>query len=127
MKYVHKFDPIRDTLPNFWDKDFFKIALQRLDTSKMSPMEVAAYENQLMRVKTVANKTQQMLEEERNKEGVKAKTDAIKKGLLIGILTPEQIADMQDVTIAFVKQVEKSLTAPEKPIKKTRAKKSQNL
>jgi hypothetical protein len=119
MKYAHQFDPFKSPQPKFWDKDFFKVALQRLDTSKMSPMEVAAYENALMRVHTVANKQQQIIEEALNK----AKVEGIKKMLLRGKATIEEIAEDMDATIAFVKEIQKSLDAVVKKMKKPRVKK----
>ncbi len=140
MKYAHQFDPIKNPSPKFWEKDFFKIALQRLDTSKMSPMEVAAYENQIMRVQTVANKQQQVIEEARNKgknegkiegklegkiEGkLEGKIEGIKKILLRGKATIEEIADDMDVTIDFVKKIQNSIHTPEKKNAKPRAKKT---
>ncbi len=131
MKYAHQFDPFKSPLPKFWEKDFFKVALQRLDTSKMSPMEVAAYENALMRVQTVANKQQQILEETLNKgklEGeLETKTQAIKKGLQMGIFTTQQLAELQGVSIDFVENIQKSLAMPEKSTKKIRTKKTKKL
>jgi predicted transposase/invertase (TIGR01784 family) len=157
MKYAHKFDPFKNQLPDFWDKDFFKIALQRLDTSKMDPLEVAAYENNLMRIRTVAQHNDKKIKEavqeavqialeqaakekakeleQAAKEKAKeleqaaktaetAKIEAIKKGLLMNILTVEQLAEIQGVSVSFVKEVQQSLNTPEKPIIKKRTKKS---
>ena len=141
MKYAHKFDPLKNTAPAFWDKDYFKVALQRLDTSKMSALDVALYENALLRAKTEADKAQQVMEEKVNKaveekvtqakklfkEEIKnevqneLKTEAIKKQLLRGKLTIEEIAEDMEVNVDFVKSVEKSLKVVQKQKAKPRA------
>jgi predicted transposase/invertase (TIGR01784 family) len=143
MKYAHQFDPFKSKQPQFWEKEFFQVALHRLDTSKMSPMEVAAYENALMRVHTVANKQQQIVEEALNKGEIKGKiegeikgkiegkiegkTEGIKKMLLRGKLTIQEIAEDMDVTIEFVKEIQQSLTKPVKKTRTPRAKKKTAL
>lgn len=123
MKYAHKFDPTKDTLPPFWHKDFFKVALERLDTSKMSAMDVALYQNALMRVRTVAlhreEEMKQATEKAAEKAAEKAKTEAIEKLLLRGKATVEEIAEDINVSIEFVKTVEKNLKAEQKRKAKT--------
>jgi hypothetical protein len=126
MKYAHKFDPLKNTAPAFWDKDYFKVALQRLDTSKMSALDVALYENALLRAKTEADKAQQVMEEKitqakklfkeeiKNEVQNELKTEAIKKQLSRGKLTIEEIAEDMEVSVDFVKSVEKSLKVVEK-------------
>jgi PD-(D/E)XK nuclease family transposase len=127
MKYAHQFDPIKNPLPDFWEKDFFKVALQRLDTSKMAPMEVAAYENALLRVRTVAEHTDKKIkkaEEEGEARGeAQAIEKSIKRGLQMGILTNQQLADQHEVPVEFILKTQKSLIQPEKKVRKTRAKK----
>ena len=120
MKYAHQFDPFKSPQPKFWEKDFFKAALQRLDTSKMSPMEVAAYENALMRVQTVANKQQQNIEE----AILETKIEGIKKLLLSNKLSKEEISEYMAVSMDFVEKIQKSLPITEKIVKKPRAKKA---
>jgi predicted transposase/invertase (TIGR01784 family) len=123
MKYAHKFDPTKDTLPPFWHKDFFKVALERLDTSKMSAMDVALYQNALMRVRTVAlhreEEMKQATEKAAEKAAEKAKTEAIEKLLLRGKATLEEIAEDINVPLEFVKTVEKNLKAEQKRKAKT--------
>ncbi len=124
MKYAHKFDPIKNTAPTFWEKDYFKIPLQRLDTSKMSPLEVALYENAILRAQTEANKVLKDMNEKVTKAIDTSKTESIKKGLAMKVLTIEQIAEMQDVSVDFVKTIQKSLSVIEKRKNKPRIKKN---
>jgi hypothetical protein len=124
MKYAHKFDPLKNTPPSFWEKDFFKVALQRLDTSKMSPLDVALYENALVRVKAEAEKAQQVLNEKVNKAKNEIvndlKTEAVKKMLARGKVTIEEIAEDLEVSMDFIKSIEKSLKIREKRKNKPR-------
>jgi hypothetical protein len=124
MKYAHQFDPIKNPLPDFWEKDFFKVALQRLDTSKMAPMEVAAYENALLRVRTVAEHTDKKIKKAEEKGEAQAIEKSIKRGLQMGILTNQQLADQHEVPVEFILKIQKSLNKPEKKVRKTRAKKN---
>ena len=118
MKYAHKFNPDKDTLPPFWEKDFFQVALKRLDTSKMSPMDAALYENALVRHNIVMDhyeeKAEKAAEKAAKKAAEKTKMEAIKKGLKMGLLTNEQIAEMQEVSLDFIKKVQESLNKPKK-------------
>ena len=127
MKYAHKYNPTKDIPPPFWEKDFFKKPLKRLDTSKMSPLEAAAYENALMRDRIVSehneNKLNQAVEKAVEKTAEKVKIDSIKKLLLRGKATIEEIAEDIEVSIDFVTKVQKSLTAPPKNKSKTISKK----
>jgi predicted transposase/invertase (TIGR01784 family) len=124
MKYAHQFDPIKNPLPDFWEKDFFKVALQRLDTSKMAPMEVAAYENALLRVRTVAEHTDKKIKQAEEKATTNIKIETVKKLLLRGKATNQEIAEDTGVDISFVEKIQKSLNKPEKKVRKTRAKKN---
>lgn len=114
MKYAHTYDVNKGGFPQFWEKEHFQVALKRLDTSRMSPVDRALYENMLMRAKTVSDKNQQILEEERAKVTEMLKREAVKKLLLNGLLTIEQIAEVQDVSLDFVKRIKKNLAISQK-------------
>ncbi len=133
MKYAETFNPAKDKYPPFWEKEFIKGALKRLDTSRMSPIEAAAYENWLLREKIVENKKEQTLAAERKKakrEGkIEGKIEAVKKLLLRGKATIEEITEDIDVSIDFVKQIQDSLgkeTQSENVPPKPKIKKSHN-
>lgn len=114
MKYAHTYDVTQGFFPKFWEKEHFQVALNRLDTSRMSSIDKALYENMLMRAKIVADKNQQILEEERTKVIETLKREAVKKLLLTELLTIEQIAEVQDTSVDFVKQVKKNLSISQK-------------
>jgi predicted transposase/invertase (TIGR01784 family) len=131
MKYAHKFDPMKDVLPPFWEKDFYQVPLKRLDTSKMSPLEAAAYENALMRHKVVVDhheeKLKKAVQEAVQEETEKAKHDkkeAIKRLLLRNKSTLEEIAEDMKVSIDFVKQVQLFLANSDKSEPKKHSKKA---
>ena len=114
MKYAHTFDTSKHVLPPFWEKEHFEAALNRLDTSKMSAIDKALFENMMMRVRTVAEHNQQNIKEAEEKAVENAKRETVKKALIGGKLTLEEIADYNDVSLDFVKQIKKNLAAAEK-------------
>ena len=139
MKYAHKFDPGKDELPPFWQKEIFKRPLKRLNTAKMTPLDAAIYKNMLIRVEAAENivdkqirqaveiATKEAIEqanqaaaqaaaqaaeqaaEQAKAAAEQAKLDSIKKLLLRGKATVEEIAEDFDVSIEFVKDVQMSL------------------
>jgi predicted hydrocarbon binding protein len=140
MKYAHKYDPAKDTLPPFWHKDFFKLALERLDTSRMSSLDIALYENALIRHRTVeqhndkklkaaidvavkqarkevaekvtkevAEKVTKEVAEKIRKEATEKTIESVKKLLKRGKVTIEEIAEDIEVSIDFVKEIQKTM------------------
>lgn len=109
MKYAHTYDVNKGGFPQFWEKEHFQVALKRLDTSRMSPVDRALYENMLMRAKTVAENQDKVLKEQTEKAVNEKVKKAVQNALTIGMGTPEQIASVLEVSIDFVKQVKKNL------------------
>ena len=122
MKYAHRFNVNKDTFPPFWAKAHYEVALKRLNTSRMSPLDIALYENMLMRAKTVAESQDQKTKEEAEKAVKEKVKKAVQNALIMGIGTIEQIAKMQEVSIDFVKQVKKNWMISQK----RKAKKNSN-
>jgi predicted transposase/invertase (TIGR01784 family) len=100
MKMLHKVtQPIQ--FPKFWDEKWLKIAIDELDSRKMSPDEKANLEILIAR----------------NAEAVyseKRKIDAEKEKIVINLLLDGQmndakIAKMANVTLAFVNKVKQKL------------------
>ena len=75
----------------------------------MSPLDVALYENALVRVRTVAQFNDKKTKEAVEKAVEKATIESVKKLLLHGKLTIEEIADNITVSIDFVKEIQKSM------------------
>ena len=113
MKNIYYEDP--ETLPpiDFQDENYFEIAMSRVNTSKMTPLEIALYENSIMRDKVVADHNKKAFDKAKKKgiEGIQKylKTESVKKALFMGVFSIEHIAEVLEVPIKFVKQVEKSL------------------
>ncbi len=60
MKYAHTISPDKKSeVPTFWEKPTFKVALEKLDTSKMSPLQRAMLEMQIARENVVKYKRNQ--------------------------------------------------------------------
>jgi ribonuclease HII len=90
--------------PKFWDEEWLKIAIDELDSRKMTPDERASLEILIARnaesVKAESRKIKQALELN--------KTETVKKALLRG-LDIETIADITDVSVDFVKAIKEQL------------------
>jgi exosome complex RNA-binding protein Rrp42 (RNase PH superfamily) len=123
MKYAHTFDSVKDVFPQFWEKEHFQVALKRLNTAKMSPVDRALFENTLMRIKTVADAHQEEIKIASEKAAVQAientKIATIQKSLLGGKLSIEEIADYNNVAVDIVKKIKKNMQLAEKRKAKT--------
>jgi predicted transposase/invertase (TIGR01784 family) len=107
MKYAHKFKE-GESVP-FWSNDYYKSALDSLNTSSMSPIDKALYASSLVRAQVVENKQKKDIE--KAVEDTKEKTifKSVEKALLIGRLTNEDIAELNDVSVDFVKKIKQKL------------------
>jgi hypothetical protein len=104
MKTLHTVtQPIQ--FPKFWDEEWLKVAIDELDSRKMTPDEKASLEILIARnaeaVKVESKKIQ--VAEKR------VKTETIMNALSMG-LTVEQSAKLANVSIDFVLSVQKHLT-----------------
>lgn len=114
MKYAHTFDVTKSVFPLFWEKEHFQVCLHRLDTSRMSSLDKALYENMQLRAKTVAEAEDKKIKEAEEKAVENAKKEAVKNALLKGKLTMEEIAEMLLVPIEFVKKVKRNILVSQK-------------
>jgi len=95
MKTIHTVTkPIQ--FPKFWDEEWLQIAIDELDSRKMTPDEKASLEILIARNAVAVNA------EKRKIEAVKI--EAISKALARG-LDGELIADINDVSVEFVNAV----------------------
>jgi predicted transposase/invertase (TIGR01784 family) len=104
MKTIHTHtftNPIQ--FPKFWDEDWLKVAIDELDSRKMTPDEKASFEILVARnaeaVKSEAIKLNQ------------EKAKFVKYLLIEGNKTCEQIAEIVGVSVDFVKSVQRQLSA----------------
>jgi predicted transposase/invertase (TIGR01784 family) len=114
MKYAHTFDATKNVFPPFWEKEHFQVSLKRLNTSLMSPVDKALYENMLMRAKTIAENEDKKVKEAEERGAIQKTKKTIQNALLKGKFTIEDIAEMQEVSIEFVKQVKRNMLASQK-------------
>ena len=89
--------------PKFWDEEWLKVAIDELDSRKMTPDEKASFEM------LVARNAEAVKAESRKIESVKI--SAIQKALKRGKLSTEEIAEDNEVTVEFVKNIQQKLAA----------------
>ncbi len=99
MKTLHKINS-KQQFPEFWDEEWLKVAIQEVDRSAMSAEKRFAYEM------LIAQNAAAVHAETRKIEDVKKL--AVTRGLQKG-LTPELIAELNDVSIDFVLDVKRGL------------------
>jgi predicted transposase/invertase (TIGR01784 family) len=101
--HTHTFtNPIQ--FPKFWDEDWLKVAIDELDSRKMTPDEKASLEILIARnAESVKAESRKIKEAEQ-----RVKTDMVRKALSKG-LDIETTADLADVSVDFVKSVQQQL------------------
>ena len=100
MKTIHTHtftNPIQ--FPKFWDEDWLKVAIDELDSRKMSPDEKASLEILIARNAEAVNKEKRQLQK------------MIANFLELNLLTVEQIATSAGVSVDFVKSVQRQRSA----------------
>lgn len=103
MKTIHTVtQPIQ--FPKFWDEEWLKVAIDELDSRRMTPDEKASLEILIARnaesVKAESRKIKQAIVQ----KNIETVTKALSKGLDI-----ETIADIADVSIDFVRSIQQQL------------------
>jgi len=105
MKTIHTHtftNPVQ--FPKFWDEDWLKVAIDELDSRKMTPDEKASLEILIARnAESVKAESRKIQEAEQ-----RVKTEMVKKALSKG-LDIETTADLADVSVDFVKSVQRQL------------------
>ena len=100
MKTIHTHtftNPIQ--FPKFWDEDWLKVAINELDSRKMTPDEKASLEILIARNAEAVNKEKRQLQK------------SVANLLGLNLLTVEQIATSLGTTVDFVKSVQRQLSA----------------
>ena len=113
MKTIHTVTkPIQ--FPQFWDEDWLKIAIDELDSRKMTPDEKASLEILIARnaesVKAESRRIAEAKKEGRDEENLAVKTETVTNLLLIKLLTVEQIAKSVGVSVDFVLNIQQKLS-----------------
>ena len=92
--------------PQFWDEEWLKVAIDELDSRKMTPEEKASLEILIARNAESVKAESEKIKEAREAE----KVDTIKNALKMG-LTVEQCASLVSVSLDFVLLVQRQLYA----------------
>jgi hypothetical protein len=83
--------------PKFWDEEWLKVAIDELDSRKMTPDEKASLEMLIARNAEAVNEEKRKLRQ------------SITSLLSLNLLTVEQIAMSLDTTVDFVKSIQQQL------------------
>jgi predicted transposase/invertase (TIGR01784 family) len=111
MKTIHTHtftNPIQ--FPKFWDEDWLKVAIDELDSRKMTPDEKASLEILIARNAESVKAESRKIKEARDSENLAVKTTTVTKALLKG-LDIQTVADITDTSLDFVKSVQQQLSA----------------
>jgi hypothetical protein len=92
--------------PKFWDEEWLKVAIDELDSRKMTPDEKASLEILIARNAEAVKAESRKLKEAREAEKIETITKSLARGLDI-----ELIADIAGVSVDFVKSVQQKLFA----------------
>ncbi len=111
MKTIHTHtftNPIQ--FPKFWDEDWLKVAIDELDSRKMTPDEKASLEILIARNAESVKAESRKIKQAREAENLAVKTETITNALSMG-LTVEQSAKLANVSVDFVLSVQRQLSA----------------
>jgi predicted transposase/invertase (TIGR01784 family) len=111
MKTIHTHtftNPIQ--FPKFWDEDWLKVAIDELDSRKMTPDEKASLEILIARNAESVKAESRKIKEAREAENLAVKTETVKNALSMG-LTVEQSAKLTNVSVDFVLSVQRQISA----------------
>jgi predicted transposase/invertase (TIGR01784 family) len=107
--HTHTFtNPIQ--FPKFWDEDWLKVAIDELDSRKMTPDEKASLEMLIARNAESVKAESKKIKEARDSENLAVKTTTVTKALLKG-LDLQTVADITDTSVDFVKSVHQRLNS----------------
>jgi hypothetical protein len=95
--------------PKFWDEDWLKIAIDELDSRKMTPDEKASLEILIARNAESVKAEGRKIKEAEDRKELKIKTQVVTKALLKG-LSVEIVAELADVSTEFVQSIKQQLS-----------------
>jgi len=106
MKTIHEVsEPTQ--FPQFWNEEWLRVAIQELDKRAFTPEQRLSYEM------TISANALAIKNENKKIEDAKSavKAEAVAKALNGGKLTVEEIADYNGVSIDFVLEVQRQISA----------------
>lgn len=87
--------------PKFWDEEWLKVAIDELDSCKMTPDEKASLEILIARNAEAVKAESRKIRQAKEAENLAVKTAAVRKALSKGFEV-ETTADLNDVSLEFV-------------------------
>ena len=111
MKTIHTHTfthPIQ--FPKFWDEEWLKVAIDELDSRKMTPDEKASLEILIARNAEAVKAESRKIKEARDSENLAVKIETVKNGLSMG-LDVQTIADITNTSVDFVLSIQQQLSA----------------
>ena len=96
--------------PQFWNEEWLKVAIDELDSRKMTPDEKASLEMLIARNTESVNAESRKIKEARDSENLAVKTATVTKALLKGF-DIQTVADITDTSVDFVKSIQRQLSA----------------
>ncbi len=93
--------------PAFWDEEWLRSAIDRLDLRKMTPEERANYARVTAANAEAVEVEKRRIEEAKRAENVAVKTELVTKALKRGKLTVEEIAEDSSVPVDFVLEIQR--------------------
>lgn len=107
MKTLHTVtDPTQ--YPTFWTEEWLQLAIDELDKRNMDPEELLLYEMTLSANALVLKNERKKID----RAVTETNTKAVQKALAAGKLSVEEIADYNDVPVAFVLDVQRQMQQP---------------
>ena len=107
MKTIHTFTQPTQ-FPKFWDEEWLKVAIDELDSRKMTPDEKASLEILIARNAESVKAESRKIKEAEDRKEIQVKTEMVTKALLKG-LAIEVVAELADVSIEFVRSIQQSI------------------
>ena len=96
--------------PQFWNEEWLKVAIDELDSRKMTPDEKASLEILIARNAESVKAESKKIKEARESENLVVKTEMVINAISMG-LTVEQCAKLANVSSDFVLSVQRQLSA----------------
>ena len=108
MKTLHTLTDPSQYL-KFWDEEWLRLAIDELDQHAMSPEERLDYEMTLSANALAIRNMNREIKEAENRKELEVKFSSIKRSLQKG-LQPELVAEINEVSVEFILDVQKQLT-----------------
>ena len=96
--------------PQFWNEEWLKVAIDELDSRKMTPDEKASLEILIARNAESVKAEGKKIKEARESENLAVKTEMVINAVSMG-LTVEQCAKLANVSVDFVLSVQRQFSA----------------